>query len=42
MPQAMTNKDIHALMIDLDDKDIKVRQQARQALVDIGPRPCRS
>lgn len=37
MPQTITNKDIHALMIDLDDKDIKVRQRARQALVAIGP-----
>ena len=37
MSQAITNKDIHALMIDLDDKDIKVRQHARQALTAIGP-----
>ncbi|MCB0165093.1 MAG: HEAT repeat domain-containing protein [Anaerolineae bacterium] len=37
MPQATMNKDIHALMIDLDDKDIKVRQRARQTLTAIGP-----
>lgn len=37
MPQATTEKDIHALMIDLDDKDVKVRQHARQALAAIGP-----
>lgn len=37
MSQGITNKEIHALMIDLDDKDIKVRQCARQTLAAIGP-----